>query len=144
MLRFPKYLNNKGLTLIEVIVSIVILGIILLFFMNYLSQSMFSSSKVEQNLTAVNIADRILYEFDSNVYYQNINSTCPNTVPGNLDFLPQDSSSKRYYELNNQKYYPIISLCQSSSEKSLNLYRVNIKIYDKNNMLLTDIFDYLY
>lgn len=112
--------------------------------MNYLNQSMYSSSKVEQNLTAINIADRILYEFESNVNYQNINTTCPNIAQGNLEFLPQDSDSKRYYEINNEKYYPIITLCQSDDEKALNLYRVNVKIYDKNNQFLSEVFDYLY
>ena len=63
---FKEYLNSKGLTLIEILASIVILGIILTTFFSFFSQSMMFSSKVEDKVTATNIAKTILHNVKKN------------------------------------------------------------------------------
>lgn len=143
MKKFKNSLNSNGLTLIEVLAATLLLGIVLISLMSFLGQSLFFSQKVEDNLSAVNIADKVLYEFKENMGASLTGQSCPSTNPIDLAFLPKDSDNRYFYEINNKKYYPVITVCQSDNEKTLDLYRVHITILDKDKKLLSELIDYM-
>lgn len=55
-------LNDKGLTLIELLVSLALISIVIVTFLSFFSQSVLFSSKSEDKLTAVNIAEKVIAE----------------------------------------------------------------------------------
>ena len=68
--------NNGGFTLIEILASITILGIVVTIFLSFFSNATLLSSKTEDKLTAINLAEKELYEvtntlqtFCTNKYY---------------------------------------------------------------------------
>ncbi|WP_066063779.1 type IV pilus modification PilV family protein [Neobacillus soli] len=120
------YFNNDGLTLIELLASIAILGIVIIYFLSFFTQSIMFSSKLEDKLTALNVAEKVL----SNVKNNQANLDAP-------------------VNLNGKYYYPNITYpLPSNEENKLKLIRVNIKIYmkqnyDPNSQPLTEIFGYV-
>src|ERR1700748_2026904 len=88
MTRLKKYFNTKGLTLIEILASIVILGIILTAFFSFFSQSMMFSSKVEDKFSGVNIAEKVMYDIKSSNEVKDVISSCRN------DSLTESESEK--------------------------------------------------
>ncbi|QOR66369.1 type II secretion system protein [Cytobacillus suaedae] len=101
-------MNNKGITLIELLLSITILSIVILSFMTIFSQLITFSVKVEDKVTVINIAEEVL----NNVKRSVPNSADPITING-------------------KTYYPSISVGtnQTGRESSLGLRRVHVKIY---------------
>ncbi|MCG1022199.1 prepilin-type N-terminal cleavage/methylation domain-containing protein [Sutcliffiella horikoshii] len=151
--------NDKGFTLLEVIVSIVILSIIILSFLTFFSQALFFSVKEERNLVGVNIAERILFnleeysKIDSSLL--NISSGCDspriisNLLP-DVEGFKKDSinQEKLLYDMNGKDYYSIITLCQDSKENDLSLHRIHIKVYQPldnsvEGKLIYETFHYL-
>lgn len=120
------FFNNKGLTLIELLGSITLLGIILISFFSIFSQSTIFSSKNEDKLTAINVAENVLSALKNN-----------NANPG----MPQS--------VNGKYYYPSITYPSGSNEENqLHLQRVDIKIYlnqnyDSNTNPLTELYGYI-
>ncbi len=93
------------------------------------------SKKTEDQLSAINIAEKVLYEVKQT--YSNSNN-----IPSELPSYPKDSIGQ-YIEVNNQKYYLSFSVSQSAEEARLRLYRVHVEITDKNSRLLSEIYDYI-
>ncbi|WP_100371704.1 type IV pilus modification PilV family protein [Bacillus sp. FJAT-45037] len=92
MLNVKQYFKKEhGLTLVEILVSIVIMGILIISFLNLFSQSILSSSKVEDRLTAVNIAEKVLTEVKES-----------HSV--NLDHYNQ-TEGIHFFDINNKRYY---------------------------------------
>lgn len=149
-----KYSNSKGLTLIEVLLSITILFIILIVFFQIFGQSMLFSSKVEDKFSAANIAERILFDADKYLSKTHLNDyankSCATPAPlkqGHYGIIGLKKDGTRYYyEVNNKKYYPVITICQKeNSEDLIGLYRIKVKLYaDKENkVFLSELEDYV-
>ncbi|WP_407272735.1 prepilin-type N-terminal cleavage/methylation domain-containing protein [Radiobacillus sp. PE A8.2] len=134
--------NSLGLTLIEILASLVILGIILISFFTFFSQTIFLSKKVEDNLTAINVGEKILYEMKDTYTPTDSAETCPGTNPITLPSLSADNVGQ-YYSINNKNYYPNITVCQTSEEEVLELYQIHVEIFDEDSKLLSEIFDYM-
>ncbi|MDV2684221.1 type II secretion system protein [Alkalihalophilus lindianensis] len=107
---FNRYVNNTGLTLIELLASITLLSIVIIIFLSIFSQSMIWSSKVEDRLTAVNLAERVLYEARTDSV-----PTQPITLNG----------KNYYFEID----YPVSDVIDL--EESLGLTRIHVKICDE-------------
>jgi type II secretion system protein I len=103
-----KHLNNTGLTLLELLLSMAILSIVILSFMAIFSQLITFSVKVEDKVTAINIAEEVL----NNVKKSDPSSFDPITING-------------------KTYYPSITIGsnQTPQESGLGLKRVHVKIY---------------
>jgi len=122
--------NNQGLSLVELLVSIVILSIVIVSFMSFFSQSMKFSRIIEEKLAAINIAEEILSNAKKN----------PEEEPIKL-------LTEQQIELNKKKYYAEISITQSSEEKKLALKRIQVKIFntkehDSSLKPVTEIYGY--
>lgn len=136
-------LNTKGLTLVEILGAIVILGMIFTAFFTFFSQSMLFSSKVENKLTSVNLAERMLYETEE--YFQINKEDIPlgEELHGSSIGLGKDE-----YIINNKKYYPIITITQPlQEEQDWGLYRVHIQIYaeevNEEEKPVSELFGYI-
>ncbi|WP_404444078.1 type II secretion system GspH family protein [Sutcliffiella horikoshii] len=61
--------KEKGLTLIEILVSIVILGIILTAMLGFFSQTVKYSSQNENKITSINLAEKVLSQYKASNSY---------------------------------------------------------------------------
>lgn len=74
--------NQKGLTLIEILVSIVILGIIFTGMLGFFSQTVKYSSHNENKITSINLAEKVLSEYKASNSY-----TEKHTINGKIYYV---------------------------------------------------------
>jgi len=113
--------NSNGLTLVELLVAIVILSIVLLTSMSIFSQAMKFSRITEENLVAINFAEKVLSEIKN----------------GSSDY-------EKPLNLNGKVYNPKVGF---APKNKLGLEQVSVKIFlyeDKitSEKLVTEIFGY--
>ena len=105
--------NDQGMTLIEILGAITILSIVLIGFMSFYPHSILMSQKAEDDLTAINVAERVLTE-----------------VKADPQLIDEEWGP---IEENQQNYYPIIEMVPQSdhdpTEIEYGLTRILIKIY---------------
>ncbi|MDQ0300214.1 prepilin-type N-terminal cleavage/methylation domain-containing protein [Salibacterium salarium] len=111
--------NQNGLTLVEVLASITILSIVILTFLSFFSQSMIFSQQTEDNLTAVNAAEKEMTRIKYNPPEE---SECPGNV----------------LDVNDKQYYSCVELSTDNNEltneaNELGLHLVHVKIYTDSN-----------
>lgn len=113
------YLNHKGVTLIEILASITILFLVLLYFLSFFGQATLLSTKTEDRLTAINIAEKVLNEVsDDSAVYTGNNQLIDGTLYQQMEII----------QLNGKQYFPYVSLTPETPE-SLHLKVVHVQIY---------------
>jgi prepilin-type N-terminal cleavage/methylation domain-containing protein len=146
------YSKQTGFTLIEVLVSIVILSIILTTFFSFFGQSLVFSGKNEEKLVAYNLAGKTLRIVESK-YKNTINQSlltldsCTNYPQELKDVL--DNSTCSFIQ-NKKNYFPEIIITKQTFTEFTNpkLYLINVKIYNANKLnsnrkLLSETFGYI-
>ncbi|WP_176555828.1 type II secretion system protein [Virgibacillus ndiopensis] len=127
--------NSHGFTLIEIIASIALLGLIAAVFLPILPQMMNWSTHTDNELVSSNLLSRVASEVKTvnitEFYDAKINNCSQNEG--------EDKFFKKY-TLNNREYNATLSLCK---ENEVNLYRTHIKIYTTNETLTSDSFTYI-
>lgn len=114
-----KYCQNKnGVTLIELLASLVLLSIVIISFLSFFSQSMMFSVKVEDKLTAINVAERALNDFK----YERINVDNP-------DYIIIDETTA-LFKVNNKDYYIRHSIVSTNVDLKLTTLYVQIYVDD--------------
>lgn len=106
-----KILNQKGLTLIEILAAVVILMIVIVGFLSFFSQATSHSRITEDKLTAINLAEKVLVE------RKEIGTKIINR------------EIKKFENVNGKTYYAIIG---ENSINNLNLQVFYVEIYTKN------------
>lgn len=154
MLPFKDKMKQDGFTLIEVLISIVILFIVLTSFFAFFSQSLVFSSKNEEQLVAFNLANKTLKIVEGK-YKNNINlnltlNSCTN-FPAEL--AAELDATTCSYKQNQKNYFPEITITKQTSTDYTGtsfpiLYIINVKIYNANSTvanrkLLTETFGYI-
>ncbi|WP_138415505.1 type II secretion system protein [Aquibacillus sediminis] len=132
-IRFHK---QDGFTLVELLAAMTILGIVLIAFIPFFSQHANFVRITEDELTAINLADKVAQEMkenaDSSFFVQ---ASCDN---------PSEIESNHTEMINNKNYYVKIEVCQQDDVTSL--YQAKIEIYtDSSNQkwrLLTHVYTY--
>ncbi|CAG9619494.1 type IV pilus modification PilV family protein [Sutcliffiella rhizosphaerae] len=113
--------NQKGLTLIEILVSIVILGIIFTGMLGFFSQMTTYSSHADNRITSMNLAEKVLNEYKSTGSY------------------PTEE-----HIINGKSYYPKVT--ELSAHQSLDLISLHVEIYSdpthSTSSLLTELYGY--
>lgn len=147
--------KDKGFTLLEVLVSIIILSIIILSFLSFFSQALFFSVKEESNLMGVNIAERIVYTLEKSstidleeLIGENDTITITREVAEASENLVIDEDNRLKFIINGKSYYSIVTASNSEEVKDLPLNRIHIKIYEPqenapNEKLIYETFHYL-
>ncbi|MFJ8245679.1 prepilin-type N-terminal cleavage/methylation domain-containing protein [Peribacillus asahii] len=131
--------NHNGFTLIEVLASITILGIVLTVFLSFFSNSMTFSVKAEDRLTAINLAEKELHDVTNSIetYCKTENCEGPNNIP-------EDTYTRSPIELNNKTYLSTMTpLPQTTEESSLGLLPISITIYSEDSKKLTTVYGYV-
>ncbi|MEK3981051.1 prepilin-type N-terminal cleavage/methylation domain-containing protein [Psychrobacillus sp. FSL K6-2836] len=118
-----KNLNQRGLSLIEILAAVVLLMIIIVGFLSFFAQATSHSRITEDKLTAINLAEKVLVEIKRD----------PTMVIE--DKYPEGM------KLNGKTYYPIITYLkeQTNGEFALELKRVRVEIYKENINLSNQI-----
>lgn len=120
--------NNQGFTLIEIIASIAILGMLIAILLPIFPQMISWTNQSSESLVATNLLDQVAYDMRHNdgIHLSNIES---------LDLE---------YTVNDTVYIPKITLSQTNKERELGLYRTYIEIYKSNDgKPLSDTYIYL-
>ena len=113
--------NDKGVTLIELLASIVILSIVIIGFLSFFPQTLLLSTKVEDRLTGLNVAEEVLNEYkETNIW-------------------------KDVVSVNNKQYYTKVVYIHEQSV--LNLTPVRVEIYSNvtfsNSTFISSIYSYV-
>ncbi|MFJ8063150.1 prepilin-type N-terminal cleavage/methylation domain-containing protein [Psychrobacillus sp. NPDC096426] len=106
-----KILNQKGLTLIEILATVVILMIVIVGFLSFFSQATSHSRITEDKLTAINLAEKVMVERKG------------------LGTKIINREIKKLEDINGKTYYAIIG---EDSTNNLNLQLFFVEIYTKN------------
>ncbi|MGP4108305.1 type II secretion system protein [Virgibacillus sp. L01] len=132
--RFKK-INSSGFTLVEIIASIAILGMVIAVLLPIFPQIMSWSQKTDDELVASNLLSEVANEAkDINVvdsFGENV-TKCENGSTEDVIL--------REYQLNNEKYEAKLNVC---NEKDVNLYRTHIKIFSTDDRLVSESYTYI-
>ncbi|WP_165767874.1 type II secretion system protein [Virgibacillus indicus] len=148
-----KKINSNGFTLIEIIASIAILGLVIAVFLPIFPQMMSWSKNADNELVASNLLSQVANDIKENeVIFNDIKINLVEDHHYNcernqtysiqrdaLDTLPD-------YDLNKSSYDVAVEVCQSNEykEKELGLYRTHIKIQAGNpEKTISDTYFYL-
>ena len=145
--------NNQAFTLIEVLASITILGIVLTIFLSFFSNATLFSSKTEDKLTAINLAEKELYEVTNNLeeYCKSNPTDCqnPNTILEeycksnptdcqNPNTILENKYSRTSIDVNNKLYdSTATTLTQDQNEIQLGLLPISVRISKDGKPLIT-------
>ncbi|MBM6619759.1 type IV pilus modification PilV family protein [Bacillus suaedaesalsae] len=136
--------TQAGLTLLEVLASIVIVGLIVTTFFGFFSQSMLFSSKNEENLQAINIARKIL------VVVQEAKVSdldrLDNDTKSEIGIKNDDPSLPYYIEdKKNNKYYVKVEPILDKATYSLTPISVQVSTtpFEDENAKITETFGYV-
>ncbi|MEH6947676.1 type II secretion system protein [Bacillus sp. JJ634] len=130
--------NNNGFTLIEVLASITILGIVLTVFLSFFSNSMTFSVKAEDKLTAINLAEKELYDVTNS-----IEAYCKINDCEGPDSISPDKYTRPDISLNNKIYLSTVTPLQNTEGSLLGLLPISITIYSEDNKELTTVYGYV-
>src|SRR5690606_20847758 len=120
--------NNQGFTLIEIIASIAILGLIIAVLLPIFPQIVGWTNQSSETLVASQLLDQVAHDIRTN---EDINLS-------NIESLSLE------YEVDEMVYTPKITLSQTNEERELGLYRTHIEIYKLNEgKQLTDTYIYI-
>lgn len=128
--------SNQAFTLIEVLASITLLSIILAIFLPFFANSIELSSKTEDKLTAINLAEERLNDVINNPenYFHLTNN--PITVKNLPDHL-------KYININTKKYTVKIDILTEKDTDALKLLTIKLSILGKDNKHISDLYGYV-
>lgn len=116
-------MNSGGFTLVEIIASIAILGLVIVVVLPFFPQIMSWTKSTEDQLVASNLLSQVAYDLknDSNL--------------GTLEegILALDEEYK--YTINEIVYNPKVELTQTDEERALKLFRVHIEILSSDTYI---------
>jgi prepilin-type N-terminal cleavage/methylation domain-containing protein len=139
--------KQEGLTLVEVLVSLVLVSIVLISFFVFFSQTTLFSGKNEEKLVAFHLASKTLSIVENKyrnttMASNNLSLNCGN-FPPEIETMLYPSSC--FYKNNNKNYYPEITLTKQNDLPSL--YVIHIKMFSSANVsertLLSETFGYV-
>lgn len=152
--------NNKGVSLVEILLSITILGILVASLVSFFPQTSQSMNETDKKLTSVNIAKKWLVQSQKSTQVKaflnnRINQPNSPTVYSltNPDYqglpLVAINNGDQYGELILKEDNYFIHLIISSTPEHLkkpettSLYKIHVNIYDQKNKLKSNIYGYL-
>ena len=134
--------NEKGLTLIEVLLSITILSIILVSMMYIFPQMGFMNQKNEEKTQAINTTKQILIEWKNNQEVKNfLSNPTLYTLP---DYL-KEQDTHYYTETTRDNIKVIIKIAKESDLKSnpAKAYQIHVQLLDQNGAIISESFGYI-
>jgi prepilin-type N-terminal cleavage/methylation domain-containing protein len=131
--------NEHGFTLLEVLLSITILGIILLSFFQFFGQSMIFSNKNEAKLQAVNVARQVMNELQGRTLNNSIPSPLSSTDPSHKEIINSLLQSSNVDDLTNGQFE--ITLLFNTYDDPL--VQVTVKVTSSQQNMSTETYGYM-
>jgi prepilin-type N-terminal cleavage/methylation domain-containing protein len=135
--------DEKGFTLLEVLISIVLLSVIFLSIMNFFPQMGLINQENENKTKAINTAQAVLVEWEHNddvttKLKNNINSTA---IPGYY----KSDSNYYYYKTVKDNFNVIIKIKMDSDLVSapIKTRLIKIQVLNKRNNVVGETFGYI-
>ncbi|WP_400242654.1 prepilin-type N-terminal cleavage/methylation domain-containing protein [Niallia sp. JL1B1071] len=145
--------NDKGISLIEILVSIVLLSILITSFLTFFPQVSSFNQKTDERLTSVTLAKNWLVQAQNNesiLYKQLINLTeNPSTSvnAGNLPLLTNINRNSDAIELifkeNNYFIHLYLYYREEILKGANTLYKIRIDVVDEQDKLNSNIYGYI-
>ncbi|WML25421.1 prepilin-type N-terminal cleavage/methylation domain-containing protein [Neobacillus sp. OS1-33] len=124
--------NEKGFTLLEILLSLSILSIVILVFFGFFIQSAKFSFQSQNKMSAGQLSQEILGKVKSSTFQADL------TVDNFKELYKDDTSryqidtnGKFYLKINNQNYYPQVKIIPAkgqNGEFSTQLYYIQVEI----------------
>ncbi|MEN1968219.1 type II secretion system protein [Lentibacillus sp. N15] len=133
------YTNKKqnGFTLIEIIASIAILGVVVVAVLPIFPQILSWTNNVDDELIASNLLDQITYELTQSYANETAQETpsCSDNV---------SNAMQQAYTYQDDAYSAEMEMSQTEAEKQYGLYRIHINVYAAGqNKAVSDTYVYL-
>ncbi|SEQ10904.1 prepilin-type N-terminal cleavage/methylation domain-containing protein [Virgibacillus subterraneus] len=132
--RFKK-INSSGFTLVEIIASIAILGMVIAVLLPIFPQIMSWTQKTDEELVASNLLSEVANETEK----VDVASLFGENIIGCENGSSEDVFLKDY-QLNSENYEARINICE---EYDVSLYRTHIKIYANDDRLVSESYTYI-
>lgn len=145
--------NDKGISLIEILISIVLLSILITSFLTFFPQVSSFNQKTDERLTSVTLAKSWLVQAqnsESTLYKQLINLTDNPSASINtsdLDLLTNINRNSDVIELifkeNNYFIHLYLYYRQETLKGANTLYKIRIDVFDEQDKLNSHIYGYI-
>ncbi|MBP1947790.1 type II secretion system protein [Virgibacillus litoralis] len=132
--RFKK-INSSGFTLVEIIASIAILGMVIAVLLPIFPQIMSWTQKTDEELVASNLLSEVANETEK----VDVAGLFGDNIIGCKNGSSEDVFLKDY-QLNSENYEARLSICK---ENDVSLYRTHIKIYSNDDRLVSESYTYI-
>lgn len=149
--RLIRMRTNEGFTLIEILASIVILGILLTGFFQFFIFSQKTTTSNQDKLVALNIAQKVFEQVKNNAYPEVtvIDTTVPVEYPVTHDFVNVCSSGdadklsgcKEIITSNNKTYD--VKIVVSEKKEDLLLLFVKVQVFDASGYMKSNVKGYV-
>lgn len=135
--------RENGFTLVEIIASIVILGILVVFLLPAFPNIMSGSSDAEDKMVTGNLLTKVVEDIENDSVLQSYVSSVE--IPqGKYKMIPKEkTSSKGKYVVDGKAYKVILSIQQTKKEKEIGIVRTKIKITSPSEKESSETFAYL-
>ncbi|SKA90868.1 MULTISPECIES: type II secretion system protein [Sporosarcina] len=140
--------NEKGMTLVEILAALVILGIVFIGFMTIFPQMNNMNNRTETKLETMNLAKKVLADFreaspslptDYELMPTNANQVSERYTRSNKDyFIEVICSPREDSEFNNQK----CNNSENNPDRKTDLYKIHIEV-KKEEKIVSESFGYI-
>ncbi len=137
--------NESGLTLLEVLLSIVILSIILVSVVNFFPQMGLMNKKNIDKQQAINTAKEILFGYQSD---PDISELISNPITTDRYEIIERTVDFNYFQdkVENNGYsvqFKLKTQADIGSSSGNNLYQIHILLFNKKGTLITETYGYI-
>lgn len=149
-----KIFNEEGVTLLELLASLVILTLIGFTFVSFFTQSMLFTERTEDNLDYININQQLLNEAVEELqYYEEpeMESSFSGEQNDFFHFVESEDNFGYFIETNNGNYvYPDISVLSTEQlvleegHAGINAYHVTVVLLDESMEIISERYRLIY
>lgn len=149
-------LNQRGVSLLELLAALVILTLIGFSLVAFFTQSMLFTDRTEEQVDVSNLNRYLLYEAVERLDLENalvIYESPEDSFNEYFIFLEEDDAGRHYIEGNReQRFYPSISVRRDSvsshseetSVAELNAFHVTVGLESEENEQLSELYQFVY
>lgn len=132
--------NERGFTLVEILVSIVILSVIVPIFFQFFVVSQKVTTNNEDKLVAITVAEDVLDRIKHNLYPELVGKGRGIYTGDDCTGTNKDECLKRYNIERNHNHYVIqIEIVEDGPENVVGLKLVEVKVFDDNGYFKSSV-----
>ncbi|MGM8212360.1 type II secretion system protein [Virgibacillus sp. W0430] len=121
--------NSVGFTLVELIVSITLISIVIVVLLPMFPQLLNWSKQTNEELVSSNLLDQFVFDLKNDESLRAYVDNSPNVANCEQSETPYALDEGYTTTVDNQRFKPTLTFCQTEREKELNLYRGNVHVF---------------